>query len=162
LGDAAAFDRLVRLYTPRLLWFVRTLGVSETAAEDVVQESWLAAWSSLNRLRQVASFRGWLYGIARHKSRQYAAKDRESIRSELDIACEAPDETYFDRYLPYLNAALERISIVHREVLALRFLEDLTYQELSRALGVPVGTIKSRLHNAKLALRAALEGLGND
>lgn len=162
LGDERAFERLVHLYTPRLIWFVRKLGLTEAAADDVVQESWLVAWSKLHRLRKIAVFRGWLYGIARNKSFQHLAKARDVPTADLDVAAEAPDEVFFDRYLPYLDSGLDRVSAIHREVLALRFLEEMTYAELAQATGVTVGTVKSRLHNGKLALRRELEAMADE
>ncbi len=162
LGDERAFERLVHLYTRRLIWFVRKLGLTEAAADDVVQESWVVAWSNLHRLRKIAVFRGWLYGIARNKSFQHLAKARDVPTADLDVAAEAPDEVFFDRYLPYLNSGLDRVSAIHREVLALRFLEEMTYAELAQATGVTVGTVKSRLHNGKLALRRELEAMADE
>jgi RNA polymerase sigma-70 factor (ECF subfamily) len=162
LGDERAFERLVHVYTPRLIWFVRKLGLTEGEADDVVQETWLVAWSKLRCLRKMAVFRGWLYGIARNKSLQHLDKAREVPADDLDVAAEIPDQVFFDRYLPYLDRGLDRISAIHREVLALRFLEEMTYVELAEATGVPVGTVKSRLHNGKLALRRELEAIADD
>ena len=158
LGDDAAFGRLVGLYTDRLLWFVRKIGLDDSVAEDVVQQSWLAAWTSLRRLRDVKSFRSWLYRIVRHKSLQHRAQVQDVTSADLDIASEAPEEGFFDQYLSRLEPALDEISVIHREVLTLRFVEGMTYKELSMTLGVTLGTVKSRLHNARLALRDVLEG----
>jgi len=162
LGDEQAFQSLVHHYTRRLLWFVRKLGLPEVTADDVVQESWLVAWASLHRLRKVESFRSWLYGIVRNKALQHLAKEREVPTGDLDVAAETPEESVFDHYMPHLNRALEQLSVIHREVLALRFLEGMTYEELSEATDATAGTIKSRLHNAKLALRRQLEAIADD
>ncbi|NQU76134.1 MAG: sigma-70 family RNA polymerase sigma factor [Planctomycetes bacterium] len=164
LGDAKAFQTLVHEYTPRLLWFVRKLGLSDNDADDVLQESWLVAWSKLNRLRSLRLFRSWLYGITRNKAMQHLAKDeaREVPVADIDPLDEPPEESFFERYQPYLNQALERMSLTHREILALRFIEGMTYEELAQTTGTTLGTIKSRLHNAKHFLRRQLEVLTND
>ena len=162
LGDEQAFQWLVHHYTPRLLWFVRKIGLSPVNADDVVQNVWLAAWSSLHRLRKVDRFRSWLYGIARNKALQYVAQVREVPIANFESVPDAPDDSFFERYMPHLNEALDRLSVIHREILALRFLEEMTFEELSEATGTSVGTIKSRLHNAKVALREKLEVIVDD
>jgi RNA polymerase sigma-70 factor (ECF subfamily) len=70
---------------------------------------------------------------------------------------EDDDDIIHDLYLPHLSIALERLSLIHREVLVLRFLENMAYDDISEALGISLGTTKSRIHNAKLALRQHLE-----
>jgi len=164
LGDAKAFETLVHEYTPRLLWFVRKLGLPDKDADDVLQESWLVAWSKLNRLRNLRLFRSWLYGITRNKGMQRLASDesREVPVADIDPSDEPPEESLFERYQPYLNQALGQLSLTHREILALRFIEGMTYEELGQATGATLGTVKSRLHNAKHALRRELEVLTDD
>jgi RNA polymerase sigma-70 factor (ECF subfamily) len=164
LGDAKAFERLVHEYTPRLLWFVRKLGLPDRDADDVLQESWLVAWSKLDRLRSLRLFRSWLYGITRNKAMQHLAKDktREVPVADIDPMDEPPEESFFETYLPYLNQALGQLSLTHREILALRFIEGMTYAELAQTTGAALGTVKSRLLNAKHALRRELEALTND
>ena len=164
LGDAKAFETLVHEYTPRLLWFVRKLELPDKDADDVLQESWLVAWSKLNRLRNLRLFRSWLYGITRNKAMQHLAKEqaREAPVADIDPLDEPPEESFFERYLPYLNHALGQLSLTHREILALRFIEGMTYEELAQTTGARLGTVKSRLHNAKHALRRELEVLTND
>ena len=164
LGDAKAFERLVHEYMPRLLWFVRRLGLPDGDADDVLQESWLVAWSKLNRLRNLRLSRSWLYGITRNKAMQHLAREkaREVPVADIDPLDEPPEESFFERYQPYLNQALGRLSLIHREVLALRFIEGMTYEEVAQTTGATLGTVKSRLHNAKHALRRELEVLTND
>ena len=164
LGDAKAFETLVHEYTPRLLWFVRKLGLRDKDADDVLQESWLAAWSKLSCLRNLRLFRSWLYAITRNKAMRHLARDkvREVPVADIDPSDEPPEESLFERYLPYLNRALEQMSLTHREILALRFIEGMTYAELAQITGATLGTIKSRLHNAKHTLRRQLEVLTND
>jgi len=162
IGDARAFEALVFQYTPRLRWFATKLGLSTTTADDVVQESWLAAWSGLARLRDVRQFRSWLYGTARNKCLQQISRERQTCMLNCELAAEEPDDAWFDQYLPYIGAALENLPPIHSEILALRFLEGMTYQELAEVVQANEGTIKSRLHHAKRALRKELEVLANE
>ncbi len=76
----------------------------------------------------------------------------------MEATSEEPEDSDSDRYGPRLNQALDHLSAIHREILALRFLEGMSYEELSMATGATAGTVKSRLHNAKVALRRLLEG----
>jgi len=158
LGDDLAFEQLVHEHTRRLTWFVRKLGLSESVSEDVVQEAWVTAWTSLRTLRDAGKFRSWLYGITRNKALQHIAAVREIPAADLDLlAVDEVRDSYFDRYAPHLDRALDGLHVAHREVLILRFFEGMSYAELSGALGVTEGTVKSRLHYAKLALRRQLE-----
>src|SRR3712207_2652343 len=84
LGNHDALRLLVGRYTPRLLWFVRRLGLAESAAVDVVQEAWLVAWSSLHQLRTPERFRPWLYGIARNKALQQLGVPRQAPLDGVD------------------------------------------------------------------------------
>lgn len=164
IGDDKAFEALVHHYTPRLLWYVRRLGLSEAAADDVVQNAWLACWSSKGRLRDIHRFRAWLYGIARNKAFQNlgSINPREILTSEIDVPDEETGESFFAQHLGYLNDGLARLPILHREVLSLRFLEGMPYAEIAEATGVSVGTVKSRLHNAKAELRRHMEVMINE
>ena len=158
LGDDLAFEQLVHEHTRRLVWFARKLGLSQAVSEDVVQDAWVAAWMSLRTLRDVRKFRSWLYGITRNKALQHIAAVPEIPAADLDVpAADEVRDSYFDRYAPYLDRALDGLPVAHREVLTLRFFEQMSYAELAEALSVTEGTVKSRLHYAKSALRRQLE-----
>ena len=164
LGDAAAFQTLIQQYMPRMLWFLRKLGLSDSDADDVLQESWLTVWTILGRLRDLRKFRPWLYRIVRNKEMQHI--DRESSddvsAGEMDLADEPAEQTLWAKYQPYLNQAIEQLPVLCREIIALRFIEEMTYEELAETLNVPVGTVKSRLHKARGELRSILEELAHE
>jgi len=166
LGDEEAFRALVHRFTRPLAWFIQKLGVAPSSVEDVLQNTWLAAWQSLIRLQDGGKFTPWLYGIARNKARQFmgSPRDKTTALNEETVVVEENDhdDIFRDLYLPHLSIALDRLSLIHREVLILRFLEDMAYEDISAVLAISLGTTKSRLHNAKQALRQQLEMIARE
>jgi RNA polymerase sigma-70 factor, ECF subfamily len=138
-------------------YFVRRHGSVQTA-EDLLQETFLRLVRQMGRSHVAASPRGYLFGIARHVSLdawRRAKSPRENGVSIETIA--APEQD------PRLAAARETIAALpalQREVLDLRFQHDLSYAEIAEVLGIPIGTVRSRLHNALELLRERLEHEG--
>ena len=165
-GDREAFSDLVDWYDQRLLYFVRRILGETDGALDVLQSVWLIVYRQLGRLKTPDAFRAWLYRIAhdaavtelRRKSRQPVLFDDGEASPIIEQTND--DETAFDN-AEAVHAALLRLSIDHRRVLTLRFLEDMTIEEISAVIGCELGTVKSRLHYAKLALRRQIEELTN-
>lgn len=164
LGDLAAFTALVRAYHGRLLYFVRRLLGSPTEADDVVQEVWLVTYRQIGQLAHPDAFRAWLYRIARNKAVNLLRK-RKSFQPLPDDLPTPDDVDNDEAFLPTdpaaIHLALNALSPHHREVLVLRFLEQMPYEEMAETLGCHIGTIKSRLHHAKRALRRQMEDLDN-
>jgi len=160
-GDAEAFEELVGLYHDRIAYFVERLLGSGRPADDVLQEVWLATFRGLPRLRSPAALTAWLYRLARNKACQDLRRRR--VWTELDdeaLPVGAPDAEpeFTPEQAAEIHRALERLAPPHREVLVLRFLEDLSYDEIAEIVGCPVGTVRSRIHYAKWALRREMEG----
>jgi RNA polymerase sigma-70 factor (ECF subfamily) len=161
LGDESAFTELLQRHGPRLLRFTeRMLQSAPPSIADVSQEIWVAIFRALPRLTDPARFGPWAFRIAR--DRIYQEYRRRKIRAEstdeipdADLA-EAADRITADDAAA-LHHCLGSISPEHREALVLRFLEDMSYDEIARATGTSVGTIRSRIHYGKRALRAAWE-----
>jgi len=160
-GRREAFQELVRLWERPLFYYARRLVETEADAWDVLQQTWI------NVLKSIASFRTpenavpWLYAIARntvatHWRARHRQVDFQEERAELSEVAEESELPRFED-AEYVHQGLGRISLPHREVLTLFFLQDLSLDQMAEVLGVPKGTVKSRLHYAKLALRAALE-----
>ena len=159
-GDDEAFADLVGLYHGRIAYFVRRLLGDAASADDVLQETWLAAFRGLPRLRAPAAFSVWLYQIARSKA-CYELRRRRAW-AECAGAAAAPDSLegqpqFTPEQAGLIHRCLERLAPPHREVLVLRFLESMTYDDIAEVTGCPVGTVRSRIHYAKWALRCEME-----
>jgi RNA polymerase sigma factor (sigma-70 family) len=160
LGEPDAFDALIERWHRPLWLYIRRMTGRDDAAQDLQQEVWLRVIRGIARLREGARFRGWLFGIARRVlmdrlRREYAALPTDDI-DVAEVAAEAePADSEVD--LASLEAALERLPTIERDVLTLFYLRDLTLAELAQALSVPVGTVKSRLFRARQMLRAAMQ-----
>jgi len=159
-GEKAAFEELVRTWERRLLYFIRRLVDREQDAWDVLQQTWLRVLSGIGRLREPRSLGPWLYRVARH-----AAFDHGQVRANYqqflkDYQAAVPREETPDRKdfetAEQLHGGLVKLHMPHREVLTLFFLEEFSIDEIAEVLEVPPGTVKSRLHHAKKALRTVL------
>ncbi len=127
--------------------------------DDVLQDVWLAAFRALPRLADPAALAAWLYRIARDKASVQWRKQRPEHPLEVFDLVEEPscgDEFDHEDALE-IHAALDRLAPEHREILVLRFLEDMTYKQIAKVTGCPIGTVRSRLYYAKSALRGAIE-----
>jgi RNA polymerase sigma-70 factor (ECF subfamily) len=163
LGDSEAFAELVGRYHDRLRYFVRRLLGNADAAEDAVQDAWLSAYRQIHRLRQDELFRVWLFRIARNTAitrvrRRAAARlvplDEAAAVAEADDA----EPAFTPEEAAEVHRCLARLEPEHREVLVLRFLEAMSYEQIAAVMGEKLGTVKSRIHYAKHAMRRELEG----
>jgi RNA polymerase sigma-70 factor (ECF subfamily) len=161
--DEGAFSELVAQYERRVLYYVhRLLGDGDSA--DVMQEIWLRVFLQLPTLRAAGAFRAWLYKIAHDTAASHLRKRRRReivavAEEDLGDSTQTGDwnELELLERADLLHEALGRLSLPHREVLALRFLEELDLAEIAEVVGCSLGTVKSRLHYAKAALRTLLE-----
>jgi RNA polymerase sigma-70 factor, ECF subfamily len=176
-GDEAAFTELVARYDARLRYFLRKLLVVGTLrvpysrdgigsapandrADDVLQDVWLDVFRHLPRLADPQAFRAWVYRIARDRAFGLLRKSRraEQPLGETDVPDESDDDNGFDAEdAERIHAALDLLPAEQREVLVLRFVESMSYEGIARVTSQPLGTVRSRLHYAKRALRALLE-----
>src|SRR5262249_39423252 len=154
------FAELVERYGPRLRYFVRKLLAGPAAdVEDVLQEVWLDVFRGVARLAAPAAFRTWLYRVARDRTLRTLRRRRPPPKPPPDEAPGADDENdeFTAEDAARVHAALDGLAPEHREVLVLRFLEAMDYEEIARVVGCQLGTVRSRLHYAKRALRRRLE-----
>jgi RNA polymerase sigma-70 factor (ECF subfamily) len=159
-GDEAAFAELVGRYGPRLRYYLRKMLGAAHAAEDAGQDVWLAVFRGLPRLADPAAFPAWLFRVARNRAYGELRRRRPAPRP-LDEAGQGPGAAEDRDDFPaeasaLIHAGLDRLAPEHREVLVLRFLEAMTYDEIAAVVGVPPGTVRSRIHYAKRALRRVL------
>jgi len=133
--------------------------VGPDLAADAAQETFLIAQRSIRKFDGSSALSTWLFGIAHNTCRNLARKKRMDISYEhaWTVPAGTPGEsTLVDRTA--LRTALNKLSPPHLEVVLLHEIEGLTYEEAAKVLGVPVGTVKSRLHHAFLNLRQLLGG----
>ena len=160
-GDEAAFVEIVQRYHERLRYYVRRLSVDASRVDDVLQEVWLIVFRGLPRLRRPGALAAWLYRITRNAALAEQRRNRAQVGLEpeteaLAAVDDEPDFTPQDA--ARIHACLDRLSPGHREVLILRFFQELSYQDIADVVGSPLGTVRSRLHHAKRALRRAMRG----
>jgi len=162
VGDRAALEELYERNRRPLLGYLHVLTGDHGLAEEILQDALFAAWNGADRFTGASSGRAWLYGIARRRARDAMRKRRfqyVDLATIDQIAASEPepaDVALVNAGIGELADAIDRLSVVHREALILIFVHGLSYQELSEVLGVPIGTVKSRLSNAKSALRHLL------
>lgn len=161
-GDREAMRELVRVWERRLFYYIRRIVPGEQDAWDVLQETWVRVIGGISSLRRPASLPAWLYRTARNTAISHLRAMRSDVSFE-DCA-ETLGDIPVDEEEPFgpedaarVHRALDAISLPHREVLTLHFLQDLSIEEIAGVVGVPAGTVKSRIHYAKRALRTALE-----
>jgi RNA polymerase sigma-70 factor (ECF subfamily) len=163
-GNRDAFRRLVDRYDRRLLYFVRRILGESDGSFDVLQSIWLTVHRRLKGLRAPDAFRVWLYRIAhdqavtelrRRARRPFLFEDVDAP----EICEEATSEEVAFEDAELIHAAIQKLSIDHRRVLTLHFLEEMPIEEIAEVIGCPLGTVKSRIHYAKLALRRRIEEL---
>ena len=161
-GNSKALERLVRLWERPLYCYVRHLLNTQEEAKDLTQEIWLHVIQKVHTVRDSAAFPAWLFKVARN----HAATHFRGMRllEHLPENASAAEFSTGDEngLLATLNAeqlrwGLSRLSPPHRDCLMLHFLEDFSLKEVADITGVTLGTVKSRLHYAKKALREVLE-----
>ena len=160
IGDDAAFAELMRIYSPRIRVYVeKMLQRQPEMTDDILQDVWVSAFRSLGKLQDIAAFQAWVYRIARDRVfREFRRRHIEwSLLDESIDAISAAEDVTESLDIETIRQHLEKISAQHREVLVLRFLEELSYEEIAHVTGNSVGTVRSRIHYGKRALRRAFE-----
>ena len=157
-GSSEAFSRLVERHQQALRAFLRRACGDWAKADDLAQETFLAAWSRIGRLKAGASVRAWLCGIGYNKhltARRSAGRDRarEALyEAERPVGSSASNE---DRMA--LEAAMADLPAEQRACVALCLAADFSHAEASEALGLPLGTVKSHISRGRARLLQALE-----
>ena len=177
--DEAAFNQFVRAYEQRVFALVFRMLGNRAESQDLAQEVFITVFKSIDSFRGDSRFGTWLYRIAvNHCKNRIKYLDRRSTRQHDEIG-DAQEESVADGGAVggrparpdeaaegndmerAVRAALATLDDEHRELIILRDLEGLAYEEIVQITGLPDGTVKSRLHRARAALREAIErGLG--
>jgi RNA polymerase sigma-70 factor (ECF subfamily) len=169
--DPELLDRLIEQFQFRLFRYLVYLTGSRDRAEDFFQETWIRVLERGHQYDGKSKFEAWLFAIARHLvidwQRQKKVQSLDALTDpEQDAPLEIPaqnDPSPLQRVLSReeeagVNASLECIPAIYREVLLLRFQEELQIEEMAALLGTPVSTVKSRLYRGLEAAREAMPG----
>jgi RNA polymerase sigma-70 factor (ECF subfamily) len=146
-------DILYREVGPALLAYFRHQPALAAAAEDLLQDTFVRALRRPERLQASSSPRAYLFGIARHVGLDALRRLRPT--EELPADTPAPMAVE-DARLEQMRAAIAGLPELHREPLLLKLQHDLSYEEIAVVLGIPLGTVRSRLHHAVVLLKQAL------
>lgn len=161
LQDLEFFSCLYNRYEPKLLRYIKRISLSSREeAEDILQEAYVKIWRNLNGFDQTLKLSSWIYRIVHNETISYWRK-KKSHGKDLEIDLEerlfenipdAPqqDDSPNDNAL-LINKILQSLPIKYREVLVLKFLEMMSYEEISDVLKIPEGTVATRINRAKKA-----------
>ncbi len=164
-GETGAFEDLIAMVERPLLYYAMSLTGDQDSALDVLQEVWIKALRGIRKLKDPGALRSWLYsithGIAVDRIRKnYSREQAEKVQYESFQEAEEP--SFAEEDAAAVHAALNQIGLLHREVLVLHFLEDLSLKEIANVVGCSEGTVKSRIHYAKRQMKQILEGVKHD
>ncbi len=150
-GDEQAFDRFYELYSEPVYHYALSLLRDRMAAEEILQEVFLAVWRGAHRFREEAQVKTWLLRIAHYQAVTWLRRNRSNTTlDEIEdvpanfVADELPDSIDIQR----VQIALTRLTPKHRAVVELTFVYNLSYAEIAEVVNAPVGTVKSRMSYA--------------
>lgn len=175
-GDETAFEEIVNRYHSKLFGLAHNLLRNAADAEEIAQDTFIRAHRSLANFRGDSSLATWLYRIALNLSRNrywyfFRRRRQDSVSLERPL-CEESDGTFSDliaadthspvqetvtrEFTELISSCMEKLDTRHREILTMRNILNLPYEDISRALGINVGTVKSRIARARENLRKLL------
>ncbi len=175
-GDAAAFDEMVARYWTRIYSMVNQLLRNPQDAEEVTQDAFIRAHRGLENFRGDSAFSTWLYQIATNLARNrywywWRRKRDKSVSIDAPLGgdgdatladiipaeVETPDDiAVTQEFVARIARGMERLGAKHREILILRNVKNLSYEEIADILGISIGTVKSRIARARESLRAKM------
>lgn len=171
--DREAFSQLVNRYKDRLVNFLFRYTGSRDEAEDIAQDTFLRLYRLKHTYKEVGKFSSWFYTIALNQAKSHIRDKRRHAAQplhqtfgdeerELDVKSEErlPDEQLMlEDEGRYIQRAINRLEEKHKEIIILRDIQDLEYEEIAGILSIPVGTVKSRINRARESLKAELESM---
>lgn len=161
-GDRNAFDALYRAYYTRLMDFLTRMVRRRELAEEVVNDTMYAVWTSSAGFAGRSRVSTWIFGIAYKKALKRLERERRTAAEQFEKGFDAPDdsdpqdEVSAAQLSRQLAAALSRLTPAHRSVVELTFLMDYSYEETAEIVGCPVNTVKTRMFHARAKLRQLL------
>ena len=175
-GDQSAFNEMVSRYWDRIYAMVNQLLRNQQDAEEVTQDAFIRAHRGLANFRGDSAFSTWLYQIATNLARNrywywwrrkrdksvsfdapVSADNATTLAEVIPAELETPeDATVTQEFVTRIAAGMEKLSAKHREILILRNVKNLSYEEIAEILTISVGTVKSRIARARESLRAKI------
>ncbi len=160
-----AFARVVARYSESLYWQIRKMVLSHDDANDLLQNTFLKAWGSIEYFRGDAKLSTWLYRIATNEALTFLAKERERRNLTADDADEfllshIESDTYFDGDAAQrlLQEAILQLPEKQRLVFNMRYFDEMKYEDMSEILGTSVGALKASYHHAAKKIEEYLQG----
>jgi RNA polymerase sigma-70 factor (ECF subfamily) len=159
MGDKDALAELIERYERPLRYFINRLLDNSELTEDVFQDTWLTVIRKIHGLRDIDSFPAWLYCIARNKVYQQFRRKKTELELDENIVFEnhAEEDDFSPEDAAKVHKGLKELPLEYREVLMLRFLEQMSYEQISQVMNCKLGTVRSRIYYAKIALKKELE-----
>jgi RNA polymerase sigma-70 factor (ECF subfamily) len=164
-GDTEAFGVLVERYGPKLVRYARTFLFGTQDAEDLVQDTFIKAYSNINSFDATRKFSSWIYRIAHNEfvnalkkraRRPIVSIDTDAFLPQL-VSPGAPEKDYDEHLLREgLRDSLGQLAPKYREILALFYFDELDYKEIADILHIPISTVGVRIHRAKAALKKTI------
>ena len=160
MPDPAANDQQLLTWVPRLRRYARALAGNRDDADDLVQDTLERAWAKASLWRGVIDMRAWLFSIMHNLHVDGVRRPKLHTVTMDDDTPEVPvAPTQGDRLAVLdLQAALDQLPVEQKEIVLLVTLEDMAYADVAQALGIPIGTVMSRLSRGRERLRALMEG----
>jgi RNA polymerase sigma factor (sigma-70 family) len=161
--DLQAFERLYRLYQPRLTRFLTTLLRRPQLIEEVLDDTMMVVWQSADKFRGSSKPSTWIFAIAYRKAHKAKARWPDPVEDpEFDTRVSeepAPDEDlHHQRLHDSLMRAMDQLSADHRAVVDLTYFHGLGYREIAEIVECPVDTVKTRMFHARRRLKLAMPG----
>lgn len=166
-GDESQYAVLVNAYQRRIFHFIRGMVRNNEDAEDLTQEVFVRAFFNIRSLKNDSSFKSWLFRIAYNLTLDFVRKKRpkvvdteDSVRESYVDMSNPKTELSRDHIKSHVKRCLDMLNEQQRNILVLCDLEGLSYQEISDALGIPFGTVQSRIFYARQKLKERLLATG--
>ena len=172
-GDVRAYSELVNRYKDRLLNFIYRFVYDMDKAEDILQDTFLKLYTHKNSYREIAKFSTWLYTIAgnlaktelRKLKRRKTYSVSDLSRNDQEFVIQSPDgSTEYEAELinieKSIQTALNLLPIDFKTIIILRDIQELSYEDISRIVDIPIGTVKSRINRGRLKLQKLLTNKG--
>lgn len=163
-GDVEAFKALVSRWHSRLRRHAWYLTQDWEAAGDIVQEAWLDIIRTIRRLKDPSSFRNWAYRIVGNKATDWVRRQQRQRTLWTEIAHQKKNdgdstaqEKNKSRVQSMMQKDIKALSASSQQILSMKYMDHMSIQEISQALGIPVGTVKSRLHHAREQLKQVIQ-----